>query len=47
MRKILVSQCQDGRFDGFNAESELGNNPELIKLWTRVKESDLKRYYEK
>lgn len=46
MRKILVSQCQDSRFDGFNAENELRNNPELMKLWTRIKESDLKRYYD-
>lgn len=47
MRKILVVQCQDGRFDGFKSESELSSDPELAKLWTRIKESDLKRYYEK
>lgn len=46
MRKILVSQCQDSRFDGFNAETELQNDPELMRLWTRIKESDLKRYYD-
>ena len=47
MRKIIVAQCADTRFDGFNSEAEMKDDPELAKLWTPVKESDLKKYFEK
>ncbi|MDQ1343404.1 MAG: hypothetical protein QG650_123 [Patescibacteria group bacterium] len=47
MRKVIVSQCADTRFDGFDSEAEMKDDPELAKLWTPVKESDLKKYFEK
>lgn len=47
MRKVIVSQCADPRFDGFNSEVEMNDDPELAKLWTPIKESDLKKYFEK
>lgn len=47
LRKYLVAQCADSRFDGFNSEAEMKDDPELAKLWTPIKESDLKKYFEK
>lgn len=47
LRKYVVAQCADPRFDGFNSEAEMKDDPELAKLWTPVKESDLKKYFEK
>ncbi len=47
LRKYVVAQCADTRFDGFNSEAEMKDDPELAKLWTPVKESDLKKYFEK
>ena len=47
LRKYLVAQCADSRFDGFNSEAEMKDDPELAKLWTPVRESDLKKYFEK
>lgn len=47
LRKYLVAQCADSRFDGFNSEAEMKDDPELAKLWTPIRESDLKKYFEK
>lgn len=47
LRKYVVAQCSDTRFDGFNSEAEMNDDPELAKLWTPIKESDLKKYFEK